>query len=273
MFIADPGHKLCGIDKEQAEARWVGFYIGILFDDWSYLDLLESQDGHTAVARMVWKDELPWTGDLKKDRQIAEMPFLDETYRQKSKKLSHATNILGKPPGIAAATNVPVKNVIQYQEAYFEALPCIPRYHTWLANAIQTRRFLTNAFGRRRDFMDRPDADETVRQGAAFMQASSNADDINTGIYRMWRTMPKVELLTQEHDAVYFQFSEIEDEKEIVETAQKLLKVEFDLGFRKFSVPTEAKTGWNKGHRWEFKDGKLAEVNPKGLDKPGARRD
>jgi DNA polymerase I-like protein with 3'-5' exonuclease and polymerase domains len=273
MFIAPEGHKLCGIDKEQAEARWVGFYCGILFGDWSYLDLLESQDGHTAVARMVWKDELPWTGDIKKDRQIAEMPYLDETYRQKSKKLSHATNILGKPQGIAAATNVPVKNVIQYQEAYFAALPCIPRYHLWLANAVQTRQFLTNAFGRRRDFTDRPDADETVRQAAAYMQASSNADDIDTGINRLWWQMKdQISLLTQEHDAVYFDFSEKLDEIELVAKAQRLLKVEFDLGFRQFSVPTEAKTGWNKAVRWEYRDGKSVDVNPRGLDKVGAMR-
>lgn len=274
MFISDPGWKLCGVDKEQAESRWVGLYCGILFNDWSYLDLLESEDGHTACCRMIWP-ELPWTGDLKKDRRIAERPFLDETFRQKSKKLSHATNILARPsPKTSAATGVPIKVIAEYQERYFARLPCIPTYHRWLAQQIQTKRFLTNIFGRRRDFFDRPDAEETVRQAAAFMQASSNADDINLGMWRMWYHMKdRVQLLTQEHDAVYFQFHEDDDEEEIISTVKTHLNVEFDLGFRKFSVPTDAKTGWNKSLRWTIdKDGNAIETNPRGLDKPGARR-
>jgi DNA polymerase I-like protein with 3'-5' exonuclease and polymerase domains len=275
MFISDQGWKLCGIDKEQAESRWVGLYCGVLFDDWSYLDLLESGDGHTAIARMVWQ-EFPWTGDLKKDRAIAERPFLDETYRQKCKKLGHATNIMSSPsPKTAFATGVPVHTIKDFQERYFTQFPCILKYHRWLAQQIQTRQFLVNAFGRRRDFFDRPDAEETIRQAAAFMQASSNADDINLGGWRMWDKMGgRIQLLTQEHDSWYFQFRDDDDEEEIIAEAKRHLKVEIPLtSDLAFSVPTEAKTGWNKGLRWQIdKDGNRVEINPRGLDKPGAAR-
>lgn len=277
MFISDPGYKLLGIDKEQAEARWVGFLIGILFDDWQYLDLLESGDGHTAVARMVWEQDFPWTGDIKKDRLIAEQEFphrAQPTYRQACKVLSHATNILGKPRTISVHTGIPEHLVQQFQEKYFTALPGIPRYQKWLAAKIQISQRLTNPFGRTRDFFDRPDAEETVRKAAAFMQASPNADDINLGGWRMWKYMGnRIQLLTQEHDAWYLQFREDDDEEEIIRECQRHLNVVFDLGDRQFSVPTEAKVGWNKGQRWKIEsDGSKSDVNPRGLDKPGAKR-
>jgi len=269
MFISDRGWRLFGIDKEQAESRWVGLYCGILFEDWSYLDALESGDGHTAVARMVWEKDLPWTGDLKQDRQIADRPFSKETYRQSCKILAHATNILGRPPTISIHTGIPVNLVKDFQTKYFTAFPCIPKYHTWLAQQLQTKQFLTNIFGRQRDFFDRPEADETIRQAAAFMQASSNADDINLGLWRCWKKMgTRIQLLTQEHDAIYGQFHQNDDEKDLIKTIQSHLKVEINLGHRKFSVPTDAKTGRNKGLRWS--QGK--EINPFGLDKPGAPR-
>src|SRR6185312_15293730 len=71
MFIADDGWKICGIDLEQSEGRDVGFLIGILFNDWTYLDACEQGDLHTTTARLVWPT-LPWTGDKKLDREIAE---------------------------------------------------------------------------------------------------------------------------------------------------------------------------------------------------------
>jgi hypothetical protein len=109
----------------------------------------------------------------------------------------------------------------------------------------------------------------------AFMQASPNANDINLGILRIWTHIgPRVQILTQEHDAVYLQAREEEDEEEIITEAQKHLKVEIPITRnRVFSVPTEAKTGWNKGLRWQVdKNGNKVEVNPRGLDKPGAKR-
>lgn len=277
MFISDPGYKLYGVDKEQAESRWVGFIIGILFDDWTYLDLLESGDGHTAVARMVWP-ELPWTGDLKRDRVIAESRFLDPlgetSYRQGCKIIAHGTNILGGPRTIAIETGIPEPLIREFQEKYFAALPGIPRYHAWLATQIQTKQFLMNPFGVRRDFFGRPNDESTIRKAAAHMQASPNAIDVKLGVVNLWTHMgERIQLLTEEHDAIYFQARDDDDEMEIVELVQGYLKNEFDLGFRKFSVPTDVKTGYNKGLRWRIDDkGKKIEINPRGLDKPGAKR-
>lgn len=274
MFISDPGWKLCGIDKEQAESRQVGVLCGVLFDDWTYLDVCESGDCHTSVARMVWP-ELPWTGDLKKDRLIAEEPFYQETRRQSCKILGHGTNYIGTPPTMSIHTGIPRLLVEEFQARYFTAFPAINKLHRWVAMKLERDQFLVNLYNRRRDFFDRPDSPETHRAGMAFLGASGNADDINLGIYRMWKHMgTRIQLLTQEHDAVYFQFPELDNEEEIISEAQRHLKVEIRVNHgRTFSVPTDAKTGWNKGLRWKIdKNGNRIEVNPRGLDKPGAPR-
>src|SRR5215467_7756321 len=95
VFIADPGHKLFVIDFEQSEARDVGFIIGCLFGDWSYLDACESGDLHTNNAKLVWP-ELPWTGDAAEDRQIANRIFYREfSFRDMSKRGGHLSNYMG----------------------------------------------------------------------------------------------------------------------------------------------------------------------------------
>lgn len=89
IFIADPGHKLCGIDLEQAESREVGGLCGTLFGDWSYLDACYAGDLHTLVCKMVWRD-LPWTGDAKADRALADANFYRAySRRDLAKKLGH----------------------------------------------------------------------------------------------------------------------------------------------------------------------------------------
>lgn len=89
IFIADPGRKICGIDLEQAESREVAWLCWVLFGDPSYMDACLSGDLHTTVSRLGWP-HLPWTGDIKKDRAIAEGPFYRwYTYRDMAKKLGH----------------------------------------------------------------------------------------------------------------------------------------------------------------------------------------
>lgn len=89
IFVADAGYKICGIDLEQAESREVGWLSGTICGDWSYLDACYSGDLHTLVATTAWP-ELPWTGEPKADRKIADTPFYRHlTYRDMAKKLGH----------------------------------------------------------------------------------------------------------------------------------------------------------------------------------------
>src|SRR6266478_77702 len=63
VFIADWGWKFAKFDAKAGESYCVGAIEGNLFNDWRYLDAVESGDVHTAVARICWPG-LDWTGDL-----------------------------------------------------------------------------------------------------------------------------------------------------------------------------------------------------------------
>ncbi len=273
-FIADDGFKIAGIDKRQAESREVGYFCGMMFNDWSYLDAVESGDIHTYTARLIWPN-LPWTGDLKKDREIADRNFYRHySYRDFSKCSGHATNYLGQAYQIALMYKVPQKYISDFQSAYFKVFPCIKRMHVWVAEQLQTKGYLVNVFGRRRDFFDRPESNETIKQAVAFLFQSATADDMNLGLWRIWKYIPdRAQLLLQLHDAIYFQFSLDDNESDLIRTSQKLLDVELISGQRHFIVPTDPLTGFNLGHRFKLDEfGKPKEVNPTGLDKINPNR-
>lgn len=95
IFVADSGYKICGIDLEQAESREVGFQLGILFDDWTYLDYCEQGDLHTATCMLIWP-ELPWTTDPKANRTLADQNFYRQfSYRDMSKRGGHGCLTVG----------------------------------------------------------------------------------------------------------------------------------------------------------------------------------
>ena len=260
ILIPDPGYVLCGIDASQSDSRMVGYMCGLLFDDWIYLDACESSDLHTIVARMVWP-HFAWTGDMKLDRKIADKPFYRSmSYRGACKRIGHGGNFLGKAQTLAKGSHAPLNLVKDFLARYFLAFPAIQQWQNWVAAELQTKRQLVSIHGRKRDFFDRTDASETIRKGLAFLAAAATADNLNLGMWRIWKFLPQVQLLAQVHDAVYFQFKETLDANEIISQAQELLKVELVApNGRKFSIPTEAKLGYNWGEK--------SETNPRGLAK------
>ena len=274
IFIADEGWKICGLDLEQAEAREVGWFCGTVLGDWTYLDMIEAGDPHTYVARMCWP-ELPWTGDLRADRKIAERKFYRWfTYRDATKRLSHGSNYLGRPPTMSENTKIPLPIVRTFQERYFRAFPCIPLMHHWVAQELHTKQFLVNVFGRRRDFFDRPDEDETLRGAVAYLFQSATGDRLNLGLWRVWKHMgTRVQLLAQLHDALYFQYRLDDNETEIIAQARKLMRVPMSFQLpsgatRIYDIPSDAVTGFNWAHRFRLReDGTPEDWNPKGLDK------
>lgn len=267
MFVADQGWKLCGIDLEQAESREVGWLCGSLFGDWSYLDACEGGDLHTTTAKLIWKT-LPWSGDAKEERALAEKAFYRGfSYRDMSKRGGHGTNYYGTPWTMARHLKVPVALMENFQRDYFAAYPAIPRWHQWVAEQLQTTGSLITPFGRKRQFFGRRDDDTTLRKAIAFSPQSSTGDRLNLGLWRIWRYMPEVQLLAQVHDAVYFQFKDSNDpqvESQIVQKALELVSVRTEHNGRQFVVPGEAKTGWN----WAS----ASEENPQGLRKFSAAK-
>lgn len=90
MYAADDGYRMVSTDLEQAESYVVAGVVWQMTGDRTYWDAILSGDLHTQVCRMAWP-ELPWTGEMKTDRRLANAnyPSLKYSYRDVAKRIGH----------------------------------------------------------------------------------------------------------------------------------------------------------------------------------------
>lgn len=261
IFVADPGKKIAYIDLQAAESKAVGYISG----DSAYIDLCDHGDAHTAVARLVWTD-LPWTGDIKKDKEIANnTPFYRElSVRDMAKKGGHGTNYYGTPKTMAGHLKMPVPTIAHFQALYFKAFPGIPEWHKRVIQSIQLDHKLCTCFGRERVFFGRSTEASTWREAIAFEPQSTIADTLNFAAWRVQRRWQGnvVELLAQVHDAIVVQYPE-ELEDEIIPEILKEMIYPIPIYGRTMLIGVDAETGWN----WCHYDQKNPQANPDGIRK------
>lgn len=257
IFISDPGMKFAKFDAKSGESYVVGAIEWNLFNDGTYLDAVDSGDVHTAVARICWP-ELGWTGELAKDKDIAEQLYYRHyTYRFMCKKLGHGSNYGGKPNTLSTQSKLPIGVVSDFQPKYFRAFPAHQRWQGWVANELWTKGYLISLMGRKRWFMGRRGDPDTVRAAIAFDPQGSLADIVNTAMLNIWRSNTAT-LMMQDHDALTFQYpEELEDEIIPKLQSQLILPVKLNNG-RVLEIPYDCQVGWNRG---KFD----ARKNPNGL--------
>jgi hypothetical protein len=256
--------KFANIDLEQADSRNIGALCYNVFRDSRYLDACESGDLHTTVAKMS-RPELPWTGDLKADRNIAELPYYrHHSLRHVCKVLGHGTNYLGSPYEMAKHTKIEQSVIKDFQALYFSTFPSIPHLHEWIKTQLVETGNLVTPFGRKRWFFGKRDERDTLKQAVAHMGQSMTADEMNHAMLALWR-LNIVQILLQGHDSILIQYPQ-EREDEIIPLALSAMRVPLELeSGRQFVVPVEVNVGWN----WS----KVSSDNPNGLAKwPDDRR-
>lgn len=270
ILIADPGNLLFYADLKQAESNVVAHISG----DQVYIDAHASGDVHTYVARLVWPD-LPWTGDLKKDKAIAKRlpdwdPVEGHDYRFQAKRIQHGSNFGLTPPGISMIARIPMKQAYKAQENYFHEFPYIRGWQKATEKRIKEHLPLYNVLGREITLFGRPWEGHTVKQGLAFIPQSSVADILDLGMWRVWRYQDPtggdkddLELLAQIHDAVLGQFEKTRTE--VLHETKRLLQIPIlvkgeDNVTRTMQIEAEIAIGYN----W----GKQSEDNPHGMYEP-----
>ena len=253
-FVADPGCIFVNVDLEQADARALGAIIYNLFYDsygpeeaGKFLDACESGDLHTQVCAMAWP-ELNWPEpfNLKEARKIADSKAsIGMTYRDAAKRLGHGTNYMGKPPTMAMHSGAPVHAIADFQDRYFAAFPLIHEWHKWIEHELKTTHRLQNLFGRERVFFGRPNDQKVLNAAVAFAPQSTTGEFLDRGWLNLWHNMPEADLRLPVHDSILFQLPR-RKLKKLLPEAMKLLEIEIELkGGRKFSIPLEAKVGFN----------------------------
>ena len=240
IFIPDPGMVLGYTDLEQAEARGVAF----LSCDEAYIDACLSEDLHTAVSRYIWQ-ELPWNGDLKKDRAIADRIFYRQfTFRDMAKRAAHASNYYAKPWTIARYLKIEQKVAEEFQDRYFGIFPGIRRWQSEVAQQLMLTRTLTTPFGRVRQFYGRPNDDATIRKAIAHLPQSTIAYYLDEGLCVLAENNDPqdVQLLAQVHDAILWQSH---DPYKARDTIHEALYQEVKFPAGSYAIPAETKIGPN----------------------------
>lgn len=263
MFIADPGMELGYADYKQGESNIVAHLSG----DERYIEAHRVGDVHTYVARLVWP-ELPWTGDLKKDKKVASRnPAWDQaeghTFRFHSKGIQHGANFGRTPRGISMGVHIPLAQATAAYEGYMTEFDHIPAWQDHIGKLVHDRQPLTNPFGRSLTLMGRPWDKATWRQGLSFLPQSTLADMDDLAMWYVWYEIEQdhVELLAQVHDALLHQFprERLDLEREVVKRMTFPVPVtDFQGKVRLMTIGVESATGKNWGHK--------SEANPHGID-------
>jgi len=246
IFIADRGMKLAKFDAKSGESYVVGAIEWNLFGDGRYLDSCESGDPHTATARLCWPN-LPWTGDLKQDKEIAKGPgYRHYSRRDMCKKLGHGSNYLGQPRTMSTQTRIPISKVEEFQRIYFNIYPAHQKWHAHVDDRLRRDGYLINLTGRKRWFFGRRGDDSTLREAIAYDPQGSLADIVNNGLIKVWRQRA-ASLYMHDHDAITVQYPE-KKEDEVIPKIIEQLKYPIALaGGRTLEIPYDCVVGWNRG--------------------------
>lgn len=246
VIAAPKGFAILNFDLKTAESFCVGYISG----DRAYINACAG-DLHTQVARMVWPS-LPWTGDRKADRAVAETPFYRHfSHRDTTKKGGHGSNYYGTPRTLAGILNIPLNIVESFQRQYFAAFPGISDWHNLTIAKVQQDHRIITALGRERQFWGRSDDAATWREAIAYEPQSLVGDIMNEGLINVQQWIikhlpearmglnrqqrllpfnPKVpDLRAQIHDAGVF-IVPIDGVAEIAATLSKLLEYPVDFG-------------------------------------------
>lgn len=272
IFIAPAGRKLAYLDLEQAESRGVAYLSG----DEKYIAACESSDLHVHVARLIW-EELDWHDKPgirpnspadEYDKAVSEQKFYRHfSYRDLSKRGGHLTNYLGQPDSNAKKLKVSREIMRAFHSKYLGEFSGIRRWHTDNARILQTTAQITTPLGRKRLFFGRTWDDSNLRKAIAFNPQSTIGDLLNLGMWRVWKHISKVDLLTQLYDAILVEYDE-EDEDEVIPAMIELMTIPVEVTDTKYKnfqtrtmiIPVDASVGWNWGKFHKDK-------NPDGLSK------
>jgi DNA polymerase I-like protein with 3'-5' exonuclease and polymerase domains len=184
LFLPDPGYVICDCDLPQADARVVAW---------------EADD---AKLKAIFNDP---EADLHTENCLSIFGTFSKRGRFLAKSGVHATNYGASPPTLAKALGISIREAEDFQHRWFSAHPGIYDWHRRVEHALQTTRTITNIFGYRRVYFDRPE--QLLPQALAWIPQSSVALTID----KMWDAVCEkekdfgIQVLFQVHDSLVFQ--------------------------------------------------------------------
>jgi DNA polymerase-1 len=207
LFVPDPGKEFFDADLDRADLQVVVWEA----DDADLKRALRlGLDMHCFNAcgafgiKGIPPEELSESHPNYKERRAQ----IGETKRQRAKAAVHAVDYGYKARTLAITLGISVVEAEKFIKGWFGAHPGIEAWHKRTEHSIQSRRFVTNAFGYRRYYFDRPDT--ILPEALAWQPQSTVACVIN----RIWERiflatdgpLASVEVLLQVHDSLAGQY-------------------------------------------------------------------
>lgn len=201
-FKPDPGKTIFDIDLDRADLQVVVWEA----DD---IDLKRQLrlgvDLHVMNGVLLAGKEPPPEEELIESHpNYPEHKARYKTERQLAKNFVHGTNYGGKEKTMAAVCGISVADCARLQKRWFDLHPGIKRWHDRVERALQTRRFITNAFGYRRYYFDR--VDTILPEALAWIPQSTVANVTARMQHNIERADIGVDLLIQVHDSLVGQY-------------------------------------------------------------------
>lgn len=199
LFVPDPGYVMFDCDLAGADAQVVAWEA----DDESLKEAFrKGLDVHSKNATDMW-------GDAFTNLDPKGLPRYKK--RQSCKHSVHGTNYGGTPPALAHHPSIgfTIREAEEFQKRWFTLHPKIGpisragSWHYRVQKQLDTNRTVTNAFGYRRVYFDRPD--QCWTEALAWVPQSTVALVTFFGALQLEKQCPWVEILLQNHDSLVFQ--------------------------------------------------------------------
>lgn len=238
-MMPDENYIAYEIDLSQAENRVVGY----IAPEERMIKAFESgEDVHRLTAGMIFS---------KPPEQVSNEPGTasigdgSKSERFWGKTSNHAFNYDLGYRSFSLKYEIPEKDGKFIHQRYHQIYAGVRRYHEFVKQELNTNRILTNLFGRKYLFLDRP-GDEMYKAGYAYIPQSTVADVINRWglikVYYSQKEFKEVELLSQVHDSIIFQISKeysLSRHVEILRSICTSLEQPLSWKGRSFILPAE----------------------------------
>lgn len=202
MFIPDTGYTFFDGDLDRADLQVV---VREADDPMLKAALKQGVDIHLMNAYVLQNANVPDLSELVETHpKYADWRYPMKMLREFAKVFCHGTNYGGQPRTMAANTGWTVKEVERAQGIWFGAHPGIKRWHDRVKTQINKSRFIENRFGYRWYIFDR--VDSIVPEAIAWVPQSTVSVVINRIWTKIYETLPEVQVLLQNHDALAGQY-------------------------------------------------------------------
>ena len=228
IVIPTPGYVFIEVDLKQAEALATAAYA----NDWTKVERLLHGDEHTELASRIY--DIPKQAVNKEThRQLGKMGNHSLNYGSGWQTFLEAVNKDADITGLAIDAKMAKKTIAAWQAVNPKTV------HWWreVKQAVAACGYLTNAFGRKRIFLNQSTAGNDI---VAYLPQSTIADLLNTALVKLFALEAEYgfRILLQIHDAILVE-APVAKWMAVAQVMQQTMLMPMSINQRSLTVPVD----------------------------------